>query len=315
MYKRPKSLSFSKASRAIFYLKLANLEIHARGPLMTEVVQSSRTLLLVDDENNILSALKRTLRRDGYTILTANSGEQGLALLTQYKVGVIISDQRMPLMSGVEFLRKVKILYPKTLRIVLSGYTELESVTSAINEGAICKFLTKPWDDDLLRDNIREAFLHYEMEQENLRLTQELQSANNELSLLNQNLEQKVIDKTREIIHSINLLQISQEILEHLPLGIIGIDEKNMIVAANRRAEALFCQPSDSCLLGLIASNVLPEALLQLSQSTYSGNSVQLDSGIVELNEEVSMHVLVSAMGDASQSKGIIMILSPLKEN
>ena len=131
---------------------------------MTELAQRSRTILLVDDENNIISALKRTLRRDGYSILTANSGKEGLALLTQYEVGVIVSDQRMPLMSGVEFLRKVKLLYPKSLRIVLSGYTELESVTGAINEGAICKFLTKPWDYDLLRDNIREAFLQYEME-------------------------------------------------------------------------------------------------------------------------------------------------------
>ncbi len=281
---------------------------------MIEVPQTSRTILLVDDEINIISALKRTLRRDGYTILTANSGTEGLALLAKHEVGVIISDQRMPHMTGVEFLRKVKMLYPKTIRIVLSGYTELESVTSAINEGAIYKFLTKPWDDDLLRDNIRKAFGHYEMEQENLRLTRELQSANNELSMLNQNLEQKVADKTREIVHSINLLQISQEILEHLPIGIIGIDERHMIVASNRRAEALFCQPP-GCLLGLMASDVLPEALLQLLQTVYPGDLVQFDGGIVTLNEGVSMHVLMSTMGGISQSKGIIMVLSPLKES
>ncbi|MFZ2406900.1 MAG: response regulator [Methylobacter sp.] len=282
---------------------------------MTELAQTSRTVLLVDDEINIINALKRCLRRDGYTILTANSGEEGLALLAKHEVGVIISDQRMPHMTGVEFLRKVKTLYPKTLRIVLSGYTELESVTSAINEGAIYKFLTKPWDDDLLRDNIREAFQYYEMELENLRLTRELQSANEKLSMLNQNLEQKVADKTREIVHSINLLQISQEILEHLPIGIIGIDDRNMIVASNRRAEALFCQPLGSCLLGLMAGDALPEVLLQLLQKVYPGDLVQLDGGIVTLNEGVSMQVLISTMGDLSQSKGVIMVLSPLKEN
>ncbi len=281
---------------------------------MTELAQRSRTILLVDDENNIISALKRTLRRDGYIILTANSGKEGLALLTQYEVGVIVSDQRMPLMSGVEFLRKVKLLYPKTLRIVLSGYTELESVTGAINEGAICKFLTKPWDDDLLRDNIREAFLQYEMERENLRLSQALQSANEKLSLLNQNLEQKVADKTREITHSINLLQISQEILEHLPIGIIGIDDQNIIVASNRRAEVLFRQPPASCLLGLMVSDVLPEALLQLLQGADSDNFVRLDDSIVRLADGTSMQVLISAMGDSSRSKGIIMVLSPFKE-
>ncbi|MDO9269498.1 MAG: response regulator [Methylobacter sp.] len=280
---------------------------------MSELSQISRTILLVDDEVNIINALKRTLRPDGYIILTANSGEEGLALLAKHEVGVIISDQRMPHMTGVEFLRKVKILYPKTLRIVLSGYTELESVTSAINEGAICKFLTKPWDDDLLRDNIREAFQCYEMEQENLRLTRELQSANNELSMLNQNLEQKIADKTREILHSINLLQISQEILEHLPIGIIGIDEQNMIVASNRRAEAIFCQSLGTCLLGLMADDVLPEAILQLLQDTYSGNFIQLDGGIVTLNDDVSMHVLINTIGNTHPSKGIIIVLGELK--
>lgn len=282
---------------------------------MSELSQISRTILLVDDEANIINALKRTLRPDGYIILTANSGEEGLALLAKHEVGVIISDQRMPHMTGVEFLRKVKILYPKTLRIVLSGYTELESVTSVINEGAICKFLTKPWDDDLLRDNIREAFQHYEMEQENLRLTRELQSANNELFILNQNLEQKVVDKSHEIIHSINLLQISQEILEHLPIGIIGIDEQDMIVISNKRAEEIFGQPPGACLLGLMAGDALPDELLQLLQKVYPGDLVQFDGEIVTLNEGVSIRVLINTMGDISQSKGIIIVLSPLKKS
>jgi response regulator RpfG family c-di-GMP phosphodiesterase len=282
---------------------------------MAEETQTARTLLVVDDEVNITSALKRTLRRDGYAILIANSGEEGLALLTKQEVGVIISDQRMPHMTGVEFLRKVKVLYPKTMRIVLSGYTELESVTSAINEGAICKFLTKPWDDDLLRDNIREAFQYYEMEQENCRLTGELRSANDELSLLNQNLEQKIADKTREIGHSTNLLQISQEILEHLPIGIIGIDEQTMIVASNRCAEALFHHSSGACLLGLMAADVLPDTLLQLLKKACSSDVVQFDGGTVILNDSVSVHVLISSMGHISLSQGIIMVLAPLKES
>lgn len=281
---------------------------------MTEAPQSSRTILLVDEDINIISALNRTLRREGYAILTANSGEEGLILLARHEVGVIISSQRMSHMTGAGFLHKVKTLYPKTLRIVLSGYTEFESIANAINEGAIYKFLTIPWDEDLLRNHIREAFQYYEMEQENLRLTQELQSANDKLYILNQSLEQKVAEKAREIVHSINLLQISQEILEHLPIGIIGIDEQNMIVTSNRRAEGLFCQPPGTCLIGLMAGDVLPEALLQLLQKVHPGDLVQLDGEIVTLNEGVSLHVLMNTMGDISQSKGIIMVLSPLKE-
>lgn len=282
---------------------------------MTERPYTSRTILLVDEEINITNALKRTLHRDGYSVLTANTAEEGLALLAQHEVGVIISGQRMPHMSGLEFLQQVKLLYPKTLRIVLSGYTELESITKTINEGAIYKFLTKPWDDDLLRDNIREAFQYYDMEQENLRLTRELQSANNELSILNQNLEQKVADKTREIVHSINLLQISQEILEHLPVGIIGIDEQDMIVASNRCSDALFRQAPGACLIGLMASDVLPEALLQLLPNLYSGDLTRLDGGIITLSEGVLVHVLMNTMGDISQSKGIIIVLMPLTES
>ncbi|CAA9892819.1 PAS domain-containing protein [Candidatus Methylobacter favarea] len=281
---------------------------------MTGETQIVRTLLLVDDEINITNALNRTLRRDGYTILIAMSAEEGLALLTQHEVGVIISDQRMPHMTGVEFLRQVKVLYPKTQRIVLSGYTELESVTSAINEGAICKFITKPWDDELLRDNIREAFQYYEMQQENCRLTRELQSVNEKLSLLNQNLEQKVADKAREAFHTINLLQISQEILEHLPIGIIGIDNQNMIVASNRCAEALFHHPSGTCLLGLMTEEVFPQTLLQWLPKTYSPDFIQVDAGAVTLKENVSVHVLISTMGNISQSRGTIIILSPYEE-
>ncbi|MDO8369693.1 MAG: response regulator, partial [Candidatus Nitrotoga sp.] len=107
--------------------------------------------------------LKRLLRHDGYNILTAMSAEQGLELLASHQVDVIISDQRMPGMSGVEFLRRVKTLHPETVRLVLSGYTDLQAVTDAINEGAIYKFLTKPWDDGILRANIEEAFRNKEM--------------------------------------------------------------------------------------------------------------------------------------------------------
>ncbi|MFH1495300.1 MAG: response regulator, partial [Pseudomonadota bacterium] len=102
-----------------------------------------RTILLVDDEANILSALTRLLRPQGYRILRAGSGREGLELLAQNEVGVIVSDQRMPEMTGVEFLHQVRELYPDTVRIVLSGYTELNSITDAINRGAIYKFLTK----------------------------------------------------------------------------------------------------------------------------------------------------------------------------
>ena len=123
--------------------------------------QAGNTLLLVDDEENILHALKRLLRKEPYTVLTCTSARQAFELLALHDVQVIVSDQRMPQMSGTEFLRQVKDMYPETIRLVLSGYTDLRSVTEAINQGAIYKFLTKPWQDDELREEIRAAFKRY----------------------------------------------------------------------------------------------------------------------------------------------------------
>lgn len=166
----------------------------------------NRTILLVDDEPNILSALTRLLRPAGYTILRATSGDEGLKLLAQNEVGVIIADQRMPEMNGVEFLRKAHELHPNSMRIVLSGYTELNSVTDAINQGAIYKFITKPWEDDFLRAQIEEAFQHYEMKQENARLTAELKVANKEL-------EQRVQEKTNELTLNRKILDSAKAVL------------------------------------------------------------------------------------------------------
>lgn len=156
-----------------------------------------RTLLLVDDEEDIGAALTRLLKPYGYKIFRAKSGQEGLALLTQNEVGVVVSDQRMPEMTGVEFLTQVKELYPDTVRVVLSGYADLDSVMDAINRGAIYKFLTKPWDNETLCTNILEAFLHHELMLEKKHLMKEIQAANDMLAQVN--LEWVAAVKQRDI--------------------------------------------------------------------------------------------------------------------
>ncbi|MDO9189376.1 MAG: EAL domain-containing protein, partial [Sulfurimicrobium sp.] len=122
-----------------------------------------RTLLLVDDEPNILAALQRLLRHDDYRILTASGPAAGFEILARIPVDVILSDQRMPEMSGSEFLSRVREMYPNTVRMVLSGYADLASIAEAVNRGAIYKFITKPWEDDALRAQVFEAFRYHEM--------------------------------------------------------------------------------------------------------------------------------------------------------
>jgi response regulator RpfG family c-di-GMP phosphodiesterase len=167
----------------------------------------------VDDEENILSSLRRLLRRDGYTILTATGGLAALELLATHPVDVIISDQRMPGMTGVEFLRKAKDMHPDSVRLMLSGYSDLQSVTDAINEGAIYKFLSKPWDDAMLRANIEEAFRRKLLADENRRLSSELKDANEALARINTQLQEVLADQQRRLSMEEAALGITQEAL------------------------------------------------------------------------------------------------------
>ncbi|HYD78264.1 MAG TPA: EAL domain-containing protein [Paucimonas sp.] len=121
-----------------------------------------RTLLVVDDEMNIVAAIKRALRGKGFDVLVTTSAAEAFEVLATTEVGVILCDQRMPGMSGTEFLSRVKHMYPAIVRMVLTGYTDLQSVADAVNHGAIFKFLTKPWDDDVLLAALGEAFQEFE---------------------------------------------------------------------------------------------------------------------------------------------------------
>lgn len=145
---------------------------------MSDNSSINRRLLLVDDEDNILSALTRAFNSEGYTIYKASNAKQGLELLEKHEIAVIISDQRMPGMTGIEFLTKVKQSHPHIIRLILSGFTDVESILKAINEGAIYRFLTKPWDIDLLKTNVNDAFEYYEARETNRRLSEELKVVN-----------------------------------------------------------------------------------------------------------------------------------------
>ncbi|WP_365756012.1 EAL domain-containing protein [Noviherbaspirillum sp.] len=121
------------------------------------------TLLIVDDDDESISSLNRLLRHEGYRILTARSAGEGLELLARHQVHVIVCNQIVQGVCGTEFLSKANELYPETHRIVLSDSADLQTIMNAINRGAIYRFFLKPWDDEVLRLNIREAFQHYEL--------------------------------------------------------------------------------------------------------------------------------------------------------
>jgi diguanylate cyclase (GGDEF)-like protein/PAS domain S-box-containing protein len=124
--------------------------------------QVNRTILLIDDEPHVLSALERILRRTDCQILTARSALDAFDMMAMHEVGVILSDQRMPEMTGVEFFARIRNMYPATVRMILSGYADVDAVTNAINIGAVYKFLNKPWVPNELCAVINEAFEKYE---------------------------------------------------------------------------------------------------------------------------------------------------------
>ena len=218
-------------------------------------------ILCVDDETNVLRSLERIFIDDDFEIYTASSGDEGLKLLAEGPtVQVIISDYRMPGMNGVDFLKKVCGQWPDTVRIVLSGYADTAAVVAAINEGQIYKFIPKPWNDDELRMNIVKAVETYFLNKKNLLLSEELSHKNQELKQMNENLEKLVGERTSALILQNRALVHAQNILQCLPVGVIGVVPDGVLVQCNDAAARLLGREKEA-LLGEKTSAVLPEEL------------------------------------------------------
>ncbi|MBI5591377.1 MAG: response regulator [Deltaproteobacteria bacterium] len=192
------------------------------------------TVLCVDDEINVLNALKRLFRKEGYTLLTTSSGADALKLLQENPVHMIISDQRMPEMSGTELMAKIKELYPDVIRIILTGYTDVDTITESINKGHIYKFFLKPWNDQALVLEIRQALEQFDLAQTNKILHQKVIEQNETFRQINDNLEALVKERTHEVEIQNQALALSHAILEDLPVPIIGVSTDLMIVLINK---------------------------------------------------------------------------------
>lgn len=157
-------------------------------------------ILFVDDELNILSALKRLFMDERFEVITANSGKEAVQLLHRDKsVAVIVSDQRMPEMTGAEFLEKAGTLAPDAVKIILTGYADIQAAMDAINKGGAYRYISKPWNDEELISTIREAASRYALLQENRRLTEIVHRQNAELKQWSSQLEYDVQRQTIEI--------------------------------------------------------------------------------------------------------------------
>ncbi|MGV1099510.1 HD domain-containing phosphohydrolase [Thiovibrio sp. JS02] len=165
-----------------------------------EISPEPGKILFVDDEVNILRALKRLFMDDAFAVFTASSGKEALRILESEKdIGVIVSDQRMPEMSGVEFLEQSRRLSPLSIRILLTGYADINAAVDAINRGGAFRYMNKPWNDEELVRTVQSALQNYFLIKENRRLNEIVKQQNEELKRWNTELEKMVQEQTMEL--------------------------------------------------------------------------------------------------------------------
>ena len=186
-------------------------------------------ILFVDDEHNILKSLKRLFFDEDYDIYTANNGRKALALMDKHTFPLIVSDYRMPELNGVEFLKLAKKKAPETLRVILTGFADVNVATAAINEGEIYKFIDKPWEDENLILQVHKAIEHYEVLQEKKKLLIRIKEQNVILQELNINLEKKVERRTEELHFKVKELEGRDKLLQNI-LSINSFEENLQLV-------------------------------------------------------------------------------------
>jgi two-component system sensor histidine kinase/response regulator len=191
---------------------------------------SLETLLVVDDEEGITSSIAEIFR-GRYQVITALSAEEALAKLASEDVAVVISDQRMPRMSGAELLARIAVTQPDATRIMLTGYSDLESVVKAVNDGQIYFYMTKPWESGEMEAVVEHAFERHALLQKNRELIEQLRKANAEL-------EDKVEQRTQELREKNSALEASNKIKNEF-LGIAAHDLRSPLGGIRSMAELL----------------------------------------------------------------------------
>jgi len=223
-------------------------------------------ILFVDDEAGVLKAMLRIFRQEHYDLLTAISGEEALSVMAEEPVQVVISDHRMPGMSGTDLLREIKKRHPATIRIMLTGYADVDAVMGAVNDGAVYKFITKPWNDEDLRLTVSLALEQYDLIKENKSLKQKSAAQKKDLKRLSRfvdihrsqlgnhllragHVDQSQLDKALRIQKS------THKVLPKILLDMDAVDEATMI----RVMES-------ACQLNRVSPNEfdVPEALAAL---------------------------------------------------
>ena len=190
----------------------------------TEAATPRYSVLCVDDEQNILRSIKRALFSLKIDLTLAESGEEALAIMEQKTIHVVISDMKMPHMTGAELLEKVAAKYPDTFRVVLTGFADIDATIKAVNQGRIHRYLQKPWDNQELINTIEEGLERVRLKDENARLQKLTRLQNAKLKEVNNDLEKTVLKRTRQIKAALNRIETRNRALEQVLFNVISIN-------------------------------------------------------------------------------------------
>lgn len=212
-------------------------------------------VLFVDDEENTLAALKRVFYRESdIEIITAAGPQEAVKIISSKNIDLVMSDEKMPKISGTQLIQLLKVKYPNIIRMILTGYANVSSVISAINRGDVYRYLTKPWDEDELKIIIRQALEYGELKKKNEEMNEKIKHQNKELMVLNTNLEERVKERTEQLnkvlkgLKSLNeaLKENFQEMVQLLT-GFVSMFQMDLIAHSKRVAELteLVCDSMD----------------------------------------------------------------------
>ncbi|CAN2041706.1 hypothetical protein GMMP15_560109 [Candidatus Magnetomoraceae bacterium gMMP-15] len=249
----------------------------------------SDKVVFVDDESRILKVLKRLFMDEPYEIFTFESPINALEQMKKNEIAVVVSDQRMPDMKGTEFLEKVRENWPDTVRIILTGYADLEAAIDSINKGYVYRFINKPWDDTQFKMEVEQAVDHYKLVVENKMLLELTRKQNEELTDLNKNLENKVEQRTKKIRQLLNtlkksfyqLMMVFIEIMEQYEPA-LGSHSKRVAGLAKKIAKQYDMNAKNielieiSALLHDIGMICLPKGLLEKDEQDMSKSDIAL---------------------------------------
>ncbi|MEP4891540.1 MAG: HD domain-containing phosphohydrolase [Aliiglaciecola sp.] len=269
----------------------------------------SMTVLCVDDEVNILKSLKRLLYKQNYQLLLAESGAKALEIMAQNKIDLILSDMKMPGMSGAELLQKVAESEPDCHRILLTGYSDMESTIDAVNKGKIHRYLQKPWNNEEIIKTIDEGLEKVRLKNENNNLQKLVKKQNSLLKKLNQNLEDKVKLRTKQIHLAMQRIEHNNNATQKVLYNMISINPNisggfanSVSLLAKRIAEKLALPPEQVSDISY-AALLCEIGLLGLDSAIYSRPFKELNyNQQQEFLEQINIAKLVLAPANHLQN-------------